>query len=420
MEIKKVISNNVNTTLIKTDKFKTILFQIVFLGEFSKENATKRSLLSRLLTVATKKYPNKKTITNRLMDLYDASLSITTYPSYKTSITIFSLDIVNQNNLPNKTLTKDALAFLNEVIFNPNIEDGLFSKKDFLEQKRILGESIRNIYNNKNRYALRQMLNKMAPNEIISVSSIGNIDGLEKIKNSDLVNLYYKLIKEENVSIYVVGDFQEEEILEDLKILGNFSVNEHQYPNDSNEEIRVEKVREFSEKQEINQTKLMMGLRTNVSTISPDYIASMVFNTMFGGMFISDLTRVVREENSLAYYIASQIINEVKLLIISAGIDQDKYQMTTDLVIKELENYKEGRIDSDLLKIAQDYLHNQLIEIEDSAFALSSFEIRNYLHNLSFTIPKMMEAVKNINLSDVQRVAQGIFLDTIFLLTSED
>jgi predicted Zn-dependent peptidase len=181
MEIKKVISNNVNTTLIKTDKFKTILFQIVFLGEFSKENATKRSLLSRLLTVATKKYPNKKTITNRLMDLYDASLSITTYPSYKTSITIFSLDIVNQNNLPNKTLTKDALAFLNEVIFNPNIEDGLFSEKDFLEQKRILGESIRNIYNNKNRYALRQMLNKMAPNEIISVSSIGNIDGLEKI-----------------------------------------------------------------------------------------------------------------------------------------------------------------------------------------------------------------------------------------------
>ena len=213
MEIKKVISNNVNTTLIKTDKFKTILFQIVFLGEFSKENATKRSLLSRLLTVATKKYPNKKTITNRLMDLYDASLSITTYPSYKTSITIFSLDIVNQNNLPNKTLTKDALAFLNEVIFNPNIEDGLFSEKDFLEQKRILGESIRNIYNNKNRYALRQMLNKMAPNEIISVSSIGNIDGLEKIKNSDLVNLYYKLIKEENVSIYVVGDFRKRKFL---------------------------------------------------------------------------------------------------------------------------------------------------------------------------------------------------------------
>jgi predicted Zn-dependent peptidase len=420
MESKEIISNNINTTLIKTDKFKTISFQIAFLGEFSQATATKRSLLTRLLSIANKKYPTKKAISNRLLDLYDASFSIATYPSYKTSITVFNLDIVNQKNIKSTTLTKEALEFLREAIFNPNLENNRFPEKDFQEQKRTLRENIKNIYNNKNRYALRQMLKKMAPEEIISVSSLGDPEELERITNEELVELYQRMITEENVSIYVVGDFEEQEMLNNLSILGNFPVNEKKFPTVSEEEIHVQKVREFTESQNLNQSKLMMGFRSSINTRSKQFIASLLFNAMYGGIFTSDLSRVVREENSLAYTIASQIMSDVKILIVSAGIDKSKYQFTSDLVIKELERYKEGRIDKELLEIARDSILNELEEVEDSPAQLIGFALRNYLHDLDFTVPGMIESVRNLTIEDVTEVAKGINLDTIFLLASED
>ncbi|NLD26589.1 MAG: insulinase family protein [Acholeplasmataceae bacterium] len=420
METKEIISNNVNTTLIKTDKFKTISFQITFLGEFSQKTATARSLLTRLLSNANKKYPTKKAISNRLLDLYDASFSIMSYPSYKTSITSFNLDIVNQKNVKSTTLTKEALEFLREAIFNPNFENNLFPEKDFQEQKRTLRENIKNIYNNKNRYALRQMLRKMAPNEIISVSSIGDLEELDRITNEELVALYQRMLTEENVSIHVVGDFEDQEIIEALSILGPFPVNTKKYPTVSEEEIQVEKVREFSESQHLNQSKLMMGFRSNINTKSSLFPACLLFNAMYGGIFTSDLSRVVREENSLAYTIAAQFMSDVKVLVVMAGIDKDKYQFTSDLVIKELERYREGRIDKDLLEIARDSILTELEEVEDNPQQLIGFALRNYLHDLNYTVPGMIEIVKSLTIEDVKAAAQGIYLDTIFLLASED
>ena len=134
MEIKEVTLNGISTTLIKTSKFKTINIHVVFLGEFSKETATRKSLLTRVLANSTKKYPTKKALATKLLDLYDASAGVVTYPSGKTSVTVFSIEIVNEKNLGIKGLTKEAVELLWEVIFNPNLENGLFSEKDFLEQ----------------------------------------------------------------------------------------------------------------------------------------------------------------------------------------------------------------------------------------------------------------------------------------------
>ncbi len=420
MEIKEVQSNNVNTILIKTSKFKTLSIQVVFLGDFSKETATKRSLLTRLLSNSSKLYPTKKALANKLMDMYDASLSISTYPSGETSVTVFGLDLVNEKNVGVEGLTKTGLEFLREIIFNPNLENNLFLEKDFNEQKRILKERINNIYNNKNRYALRQMLKKMAKDEIISISSLGDIDVLEKINIQDLVSLYHKMISEENVSIYVVGDFDENKILNDLLILENFNNNEKPFQTVLDKVIPVEKVREFVEKQNIKQSKLIMGFRSNVNTKSELYPAALVFNAMYGGTFASDLIRVVREENSLAYTIASQYLNDVMVLIVSAGIDGDKYQLTSDLVIKELEHYKQGEVDLDLMEISKESLVNELNQFEDNPYLLSSFALRNYLHGFNSSVTELIAAVKAVTGEEVMKVATGINLDTIFLLTSED
>ena len=420
MEIKEVRLNGISTTLIKTSKFKTINIHVVFLGEFSKETATRKSLLTRVLANSTKKYPTKKALATKLLDLYDASAGVVTYPSGKTSVTVFSIEIVNEKNLGIKGLTKEAVELLWEVIFNPNLENGLFSEKDFLEQKRLLRERLNNVYNNKTRYALREMLKKMAPEEIISASSLGSLENLEKVTNEDLVAQYKEMLEKENVSLYVCGDFEEESMLRDLSLLGEIKSQPHEHETVLTEPVRVKKVREYFEKQKIKQAKLIMGFRSDVNSKSELYPAALVFNAMYGGIFASDLIRLVREENSLAYTITSMFMDDVMVLVVAAGIDGSKYQLTTDLVIKQLEYYKQGGINPELLQTAKENLTNDLLQIEDNPVQLINFALKNYLHGLNYTVSELEAAIKAVTPEDVQRVALGVNLDTIFLLVGED
>lgn len=422
MQFIDLVSNNVNTTFIKTNKFKTISIQVVYLGEFNKDNATRRSLLSRLLPLSTKKYPTKKAIYNKLHDLYDMNIGVSTYPTYKTNLTTFSIEYVNPKYIhddgPN--LHYEAISLLNELIFNPNFTNNGFDKKLFNEQKNILKQNIINIYNNKNRYALRQLLNHMGKDEIISVSALGNLDDLELIDEFNLYEMYQSIINNEQACIFVIGDFDDNEMLENLKLLGNLNNRDIELHVASEETREIIEVKEFMEKQNVNQAKLVMGFRTSINTKDDLYPASLVFNAMFGGTFQSDLIRVVREENSLAYTIASQMIPDLKLLFVSAGIDSSKYTMTKDLVVQELENYKNGKLSENNLKLAKDSLINELIEIEDRPYAIVNFYFTNKLNGKEEDIETFINKIQAVSLDQVQEVAKGVNLDTIFLLASED
>ena len=67
----------------------TMRGEISLLNKFDKSLATKLSLLTRLMNNTTKNYSTKRDFVNKLYDLYDASVSVYSYPSYKTSINIF-------------------------------------------------------------------------------------------------------------------------------------------------------------------------------------------------------------------------------------------------------------------------------------------------------------------------------------------
>ena len=418
MKIQKLNISNIPVFFSKTDKFKTISIQVILLNKFDKSFATKLSLLTRLMNNTTRKYSTKRDFVNKLYDLYDASVSVYSYPSYKTSINVFSMKIVNENHLNDKTVTEAAFKFLNEVIFNPNFVNEEFNKKEFDEEKTRLKEAIERIYDNKNRYALRCLLNNMCPDEIDSVSSLGNLEDLEKITSKDIYETYNYLINTSNYSVYVVGDIEEDKLLENLKHL-NFPINKSfEYEIASEEEYKVDKIKEINEIQKINQSILCMGYRNDFNINHPKYYQSLVFCEMFGGGYISDLFRVVREDNSLAYSIVSQMISDVKLMVIDAGIDKDKYHDVVSITNDILENYKKGIIDEDLLEISKISLISGIEETEDSAGAYIAYMLRNYLANEDLTLEEAINKIAGTTKEDIIEIAKGIHLDTIVLLSN--
>ena len=86
--------------------------------------------------------------------------------------------------------------------------------------------------------------------------------------------------------------------------------------------------------------------------------ALIVFNIMYGGLYVSDLFQVVREKHSLVYEIASQVISEAGLLIINAGIGKVKSIRLTSQSLMSFSNISKGRINHELFEVAKTNLLN--------------------------------------------------------------
>ena len=415
--MEKLNINGIDTSLIKTKKYKTLSFLITFVGEFTKDNATSRFLLSRVLCNSSKKYQTKKIMANKLFDLYDANISVSTIKLHKVNLTLFYLEVINPHFTKDENHLKDAIDFLKEIIFNPNVENGGFREEVFNEEKRMLSDSIKNIYNNKPYYAFNRLLEVMGKDEIVSVSSLGTIEDLEKITKESLYEFYLDSIKNEEVKIYAIGDITENELSEYFK---DFPFNHNRVNLESySKEIKViDEVKEVIEKQEINQAQLLMGFRTNITYGDKLYLPLVIFNMMLGGMASSDLFRVIREENSLSYSVGSNVLFPSKILIITAGIDQKNYNLATDLIIKEIERYKTGDINEELIEIAKINFINSLKETNDEPTSLLIFEAKKDLQKTK-SLEELIEKSNLVTKEEIMEASKLLELDTIYMLRGE-
>ena len=88
-------------------------------------------------------------------------------------------------------------------------------------------------------------------------------------------------------------------------------------------------------------------------------------------------------------------------------------------VINEiLENYKKGIIDEELLEISKISLISGIEETEDSAGAYIAYMLRNYLANEDLTLEEAINKIAATTKEDIIKIAKGIHLDTIVLLSN--
>lgn len=410
--------NNINYKLINTNKYKMVTGIVSMARPLKKEDYTYYSLLNRLIGSSSKNYSSKKEIANKMFELYDCSVYMTTNYSYKSANSCFIFQTISKEYCNDKLIVKKCIDLLKEIMFNPLIEDNKFNLKNFNEEVKALENDIKNIYNNKKKYAYKKLLEGIEPNSLISCSMLGDIDVLKTITPEKLYNFYQQVLNESMINVGVIGNITKEEVISYFDDFNLFSkcYNMQLYPKTVNFK---DKTLILTEKQDIVQTKLLMGFRYDIDYQSEYYIPLTIFNAMFGGMFGSSLFMNIRERLSLTYDINSELIINKKILLVSCGIDEKNIEIVSDLVIKELENYKQGKIDENLFVIAKDFLINDLLEMQDSQYSILSFE----LDNLISKRPSLDELLNQINTSkieDIIEVSKMIKSDTIFSLVPGD
>ena len=395
-------------------RFKQEGLSIQFIRPMCKEEAALNALLPAVLLRGCQSAPDLQAITQRLDDLYGASLGSVLRRVGDCQTTGLSCSFMREEYaLDQDAVFEPMLSFLWELLFCPVTENGVFSS-DFVEsEKRNLLSAIAAQKNDKRAYAGSQMIKRMCKADSFGVPRLGDREDVEAITAESLYAHYKKILRESPVHLFYVGNADPGALADKLRpwfAEGARSSLPCQTP------FRDAGGEDVTEAMDVAQGKLSMGFVTPITLRDKEFASMQIFNTVFGGGMISKLFMKIREEMSLCYDISSSYHGSKGILTVSAGIDNDMDGPVKEEILRQLKACQDGEISDLELEAAKQALLSQLKSTHDSPGAIEGYYATAAISGLPLTPEDYMEAVEKATAEDVAKAAQTVKLHTVYFL----
>jgi len=179
-------------------------------------------------------------------------------------------------------------------------------------------------------------------------------------------------------------------------------------------------VRYVEEEMDVTQGKLVMGFRLGECMDEPDIPAIYVFNTVYGSGANSKLFLNVREKLSLCYYASSAVVLKKGIMLVSSGIEFDKFEEARNEIMAQLEAVKNGDITDEELETAKRSVSSDLRSAMDSQGELEGFWLSQSLEGLDYGPMELAALIEDVTKEDVMAVAASIEPDLIYFLRGGD
>ena len=243
------------------------------------------------------------------------------------------------------------------------------------------------------------------------------------ITPASLWQRYQELLRTAAVEVYYCGSAQPERVEAALSsALSGLPVNEARVVPDC--EVRIHagtQPRVVEEALDVTQGKLAMGFRTGgITCWEEEYPALAMCSAVFGGTTLSKLFLNVREKLSLCYYASSMLEKLKGLMLVSSGIEFDKYQTARDEILAQLEAVRRGEIaDWELEGARRTLISGHLATLDDQA-RQEEFWLGQAAAGLDTTIQELAGQFETITREQVAQAARKLELDTIYFLKGKE
>lgn len=405
---------------IETDKYKTNTIVLKLKAPLEAEYVTQRALLPYVLQSETSKHPTSTKLRRYLDELYGATLQVDLSKKGEYHIITLRVEIANEKFLSDQTpLLIKALELLGGIVFSPIIENNAFSTSTVDKEKRTLRQRIEAVFDDKMRYSNLRLIQEMCKDEPYELHVNGRIEDIDSISPTTLYEYYQKVLKEDQVDLYVVGSIQSSEVADAVEKLFPFQ------KRDSYRELKpttktIKKVNEVIEEDDVKQGKLNIGYRTNIYYGDDDYNALQVFNGLFGGFSHSKLFINVREKESLAYYAASRVESHKGLLMVMSGIEFKNYQKAVTIINEQMDAMRQGEYTEQEIEQTKAVIKNQLLETIDTARGMIEVFYQNAVAGKPNPINEWLEGIDSVTKQQIMEVANKIQQDTIYFLKGSE
>lgn len=409
--------NGMNVHILPTEKFKTTTIVTMIEQALSEEHVTKTALLAMVMKRASARFPETKLLRAHLDFLYGAIFDIDVMKKGERQILQIYMEVPNEKYLSKEdSLLEQAIEFVGDMLVRPFVKDDAFSEKYMTQEKETLRKRMESLIDDKMKYANQRVTEEMCKGEPFSLLVQGRIEDLPKITNKELYQYYKELTTTNPINVFVVGDVQKQDVEEAIAKhipLERAQAKELSVGSTSKE---VPAEREVIDRLDVNQAKLNIGCRTQITYKDDDYPTLLLFNGILGGFPHSKLFVNVREKESLAYYAVSRLESHKGILMIMSGIDVSKYQHAVEIIKQQLDLMRSGTITDEEISQTRATLSNQFRELLDSARGMIDFTYNGVISGRPRKLEELLAAIDQATIEDIKQVANKVKIDTIYLL----
>ncbi|MGE4277145.1 MAG: M16 family metallopeptidase [Lawsonibacter sp.] len=405
---------------VHTNKFKSAYLSVTLLAPLDPKTAAENALVPFVLRRGTAVHPDLESMSAALDEMYGGAIEPMVRKKGETQCVGFVAGFLDDAYaLGGEKILESAAALLGEVLLNPFTEDGAFCADYTAGEKSNLLDRIKGQVNDKRAYATYRLSQLMCKEEAFGVDKLGDEAHVKAITPATLWQRYQDLLKNAAVELYYCGSAEIDRVEAALKsALAALPENQNRIIPDC--EIRLSAGPEpqvIEEAMDVAQGKLAMGFRTGgVTCWEKDYPALVMCNAVFGGTTLSKLFLNVREKLSLCYYASSMVEKMKGLVLVSSGIEFDKYQTARDEILAQLDNIRSGRMeDWELEGARRTIISSHLATLDDQA-RQEDFWLGQAAAGLDTTIEELAAQIEPVTRDQVAQAAGMLQLDTIYFL----
>ena len=407
-------------THLRSDKFKTACMSVNLLTQLQRETAAMNALIPQVLRRGTARYKDMEQLSRRMDELYGTAIEPTIRRVGEIQVLGFFASFPEGEYLPGgELLLNEAAGLMAELLLAPNTRGGLLLPDYVESEKEKLLELIRSRVNEKRGYALSRCIEEMCCFEDFAVSRFGTEDEAENINYKKLSKHYRKLLQSAPVELFYCGKAsykQVKSVLRDAFAAMPRAEIDYDIGTDVRMNAVEDHVRYVEEEMDVTQGKLVMGFRLGECMDEPDIPAMYVFNAVYGSGANSKLFLNVREKLSLCYYASSAVLIKKGIMLVSSGIEFDKYEEAKNEILAQLEAVKNGDITPEELETAKRSVSSELRSAMDSQGELEGFWLSQAMEGLDYGPMELAELIGDVTKEDVMAIAASIEPDLIYFL----
>ena len=408
---------------LRTDKFKTACLSLTLLTQLRRDTAAMNALIPYVLRRGTTRSPDMEAISARLEALYGTAIEPVVRRIGEIQCLGFYASIPEEDYLPGgKGVLRSATELLGELLLSPATRGGLLLPAYVDSEREKMLETIRSRINEKRGYALFRCIEEMCCFEDFAVGRLGGESECEAIHYQKLSKHYRNLLQTSPIEIFYCGRCEQKQLVACLRdALMTLPRGEIDY--DIGTDVRMNALEDqprcVEESLDVSQGKLVMGFRLGESMEEPDPAALYVFNAAFGGGTTSKLFANVRERLQLCYYAGSLVDTHKGILLVSSGIEFDKFDAVRDEVLAQLSALARGEITDEELESAKMGVASDLRAMLDSQGELEGFYLSQVLDGLEYGPLELAELVGDVTREQVAEAAAAVECDMIYFLKSD-
>jgi predicted Zn-dependent peptidase len=416
--IKKRLKNNVDLKIIPTTKFKTLVLNIGFKGPYKQKDITGLYLLSKIMADSSKKYPKAEFLARQQDYLYGTAIQVSSQLVGELSLFSLTVSILDPKLIPSKfRLLEKVIDLIVELIYRPNIVDGLFEQQLFETTKSNHMYRLKSLDNDKESVAAVRMKGLVDDTHPYQQLSLGNFEDLSTLTNQDLIGLYNELLSRE-IEIYVLGDVSNKDIVSTIE--KKFKAKAVNKKIKTVIELKQNKVKKIVETRKFKQSHLSYLLTTKTMVGDKDYYPMIMFNAIFGRTPLSKLFRVVREKNSLCYSISSSYQVNYGFINVGAGIDSKNYKKADSLIRQQLNLMKQGSFTQEDINMNRNMLVTMIEHTYDQPVGLVNQLVTSDLIKADMIKQDYIDNLNKVTKAQIIKAAKKVDIKIEYLLKQGD